>query len=83
MSKALATFLAEHEANEPIDHQRLGQRFVNRYVGGLWTGLYYECDDAKATAMIQKWLEDNQHTDELPTPLGKENISEGRIRAFV
>ncbi len=33
-------------------HERLGQAFVNDYIKGVWTELFYTNDEAKAQAIL-------------------------------
>lgn len=46
--------------------ERLGQAFINDYFKCPYPELYYEDDDVVALETIEKWLNDNCYTDELP-----------------
>lgn len=61
---SLQSLLSEYLRDETTE--RLGQYFVNRYIKKPWPELFYEEYDVKAAAMIDKWLIDNQYTEELP-----------------
>ena len=58
--------------NGPRNNLRLGQYFINYYIGSSLNMQEYlidelwEADAGKATQMIKKWLEDNQYINELP-----------------
>jgi hypothetical protein len=39
------------------------------YIKGSWPELFHESSDARAEAKIEKWLTDNQYTEELPKPI--------------
>lgn len=58
-------WLDKHYQSTLIDHQRLGQRFVNTYIKGLWPELFY-ADDGVAAILIWDWLVDNHYTHCLP-----------------
>lgn len=64
---ALIKFVEQHNKNP--QHQRLGQHFYNKYVGGQpWPELFY-CSDEDARYLISGWLERHQYIDKLPQPL--------------
>jgi hypothetical protein len=61
---ALKQFLSIHLDN--TQGLRVGQHFYNLYVRkGSWPELFYGKDE-HTIVLIQKWLEDNQYTEELP-----------------
>lgn len=60
-------FVGSHHAAK--DGLRLGQRFVNLYVRGQWTSLFYESDDRLALETIKQYLVDLQYGDSMPPPL--------------
>lgn len=62
-------FIAHHRKMKNQDHQRLGQRFVNGYIKHAWPELFYEADDTKAEAVIQRWLNDHSYTYSFPKPI--------------
>ncbi len=48
--------------------ERLGQFFINRYLGSQpWPELYYTEDEGKAERLIKQWLVENCYEQELPT----------------
>lgn len=65
---AARRFYAIHQLSS--DAQRLGQKFVNMYLGGLDTipGLFYEEIDSVAMIKIDEWLRANHYIEELPQP---------------
>ena len=70
MSKALEFFKDVYEDTcelFPGAPPRLGQLFCVLYINCEWPELFYEPDYDNAAAMIEQWLIDNQHTEELPT----------------
>jgi hypothetical protein len=46
--------------------ERFGQWFVNRYIKGQWSELFYESNDVLAMGIVHKWLEDLQYIDTFP-----------------
>jgi hypothetical protein len=74
MSKALERFKRVHEDTNSSPRMkgatmRLGQLFCMLYIKGSWPELFHESSDARAEAKIEKWLTDNQYTEELPKPI--------------
>lgn len=72
MITSLEEFLKEHDRERP-DGQRLGQRFVNRYIKSSWSELFYEENEQVARILIASWLADHQYLSSLPerlTPSG-------------
>lgn len=69
MSKAFAKLQEMYACDfEAPQHLRLGQYFCNLFIRESWPALYYEADDAVASALIFEWLERHQYTDDLPEP---------------
>jgi hypothetical protein len=80
--RATKRFLQKHliTLHTQQDHIRLGQRFVNTYVKdwpAQYGGLYYESDPKIAIRLIDQYLRDIQHTEDLPPELEKVDINYG------
>lgn len=58
-------FYAQWLANN--NQERFGQYFVNRYIKGQWTELFYEVNTPHAIEMIREYLIHNQYYPEMPT----------------
>jgi hypothetical protein len=69
--QALDLFLAEHERDK-ADQQRLGQRFINRYMGLEDTPLQqfnlWNLNHQRAQGYILEWLNNNHYYSTLPLP---------------
>jgi len=46
--------------------ERFGQWFVNVYIEGTWSELFYEPNEVLAIGMVHRWLEDHHYIDTLP-----------------
>lgn len=57
-------WLQDVKKNRPSE--RIGQAFINDFIKGVWTELYYTEDEKKAEEMIFQWLGDMHYYEELP-----------------
>lgn len=49
------------------NQERLGQFFINRYLGSMeWPELFYTEDEGKAERLIKQWLVENSYEHTLP-----------------
>lgn len=59
--------LREYYDSKSRSQQRLGQWFVNNYVGDSnWPHLFYEANDKEAVDKIYMWLLDNGFEKRMP-----------------
>ena len=67
--KNVHEFFTHHYKTKDIDHQRLGQRFVNHCIKHPWPELFYSVDDTYSKQRILTWLADHSYVDSFPAKL--------------
>lgn len=61
---------ADFKQNRP--HERLGQAFVNDYIKGVWSELFYTNDEGKAQQMIMDYLDQMHYWPNMPEVVDRE-----------